>query len=160
MTKIGYIKLNLKIKDWDKLLSEINTFDLYKPLNESYGVEKEPHLTIFYGLTENVDDNDVIKVIEDIDISKIDIKVEKMDVFVNRDNNVLKYSIKSNYLSKFNSIFREFPNINKYEKYNPHITIAFLNKNCTNYKKYIDYIEHHMMFKPEIEILDIIYKKK
>lgn len=153
MDKIGYIKVNLKIKNWNDLLSKIDEADLYESLNESYGLEKNPHITIFYGLDENSDVLKIENIINNIDYSKMDIKVSKIDFFHNENCDVMKFSIESFYLTKLNNIFSIFPNINKYTKYNPHITIAFLKKG--SFEKYKD-----IEFYPEIKIDKAILKFK
>ena len=53
---------NVKIKysKWNKIISGVSKDDIYiKPYDDSYGLEEEPHVTIKYGINDDVNPDEV-----------------------------------------------------------------------------------------------------
>ncbi len=127
--KLGCVMVFLKYKksDWDKLQDVIKEEDLYDPEDETgFGREVEPHVTILYGLHNDIED----KEIEDkINGSKTpNIAMGKVSSFTNNKFDVLKFDIESDDLHDLNKNFREFPYTSSFPDYHPHCTIAYLKK--------------------------------
>lgn len=145
--KYGCVMVDVPFNNWDEITSMIDVNDLYKPK----GIERRPHLTLFYGLHKEVTFDQVKKTIDDFN-GEIDIEIDGIDVFENADFDVVKLNIVSNKsLEILNHELSKLPSTVEYTDYKPHITIAFLNKG--EGRKYIN-----TDFKLKIENLkDIIF---
>lgn len=111
--------------------------DIYNKNNE-YGIEDEPHITLLYGLHEDVNENDVISTMKKYKVDNI--ILHNVSVFYNEEYNVLKFDVKykndNDFLHRINEDLRKYPHTNKYLKYHPHSTISYIKKGMS--KKYID----------------------
>ena len=135
--RLGCVMVFLYIdKDkWDELQDSIKEEDLYLPEGETgYGKEKDPHVTILYGLDADIPDEDIEKEIKQI--TPPEIKLGKVSSFENDKFDVLKIDIVSDDLHELNKKFKEFPFKSDYPDYIPHLTLAYTNKGAA--KKYID----------------------
>lgn len=132
----GAAMVNFKIKDWNKITNIIDKEDIYdKP---TFGVEKNPHVTILYGFHNSVKSDDVKKIIESIiDIKKpIEIEITKISYFEvkGQDYDVVKFDITSPILHKLNKVLKELPHTSSFPDYHPHMTISYVKKGTA--KKY------------------------
>jgi 2'-5' RNA ligase len=154
--KLGCVMvfLSLDKSKWDEMQDIIDDEDLYEPEDETgFGKEKEQHVTILYGLHNDIPDEDVEKEIDKIKIPKI--KLGKISSFENDKFDVLKYDVESDDLGKLNEKFKKFPYTNSYKDYHPHVTIAYVKKGSA--KNYIDKLNKVA----EIEVTpdEIVYSK-
>lgn len=103
------------------------------PLDDTKGIEDEPHITVLYGLhTDDV--NDVKNVLKDF-TGSITVKLGKISLFKNDKFDVLKIDVESDDLKKLNSIIKTLKNENKYPVYHPHLTLAYVKKGtCDKYE--------------------------
>lgn len=119
--------LGLDKSKWKELQDQIDEKDLYLPKNETgYGKETDPHVTILYGLHEDIPYEKI-----EAEINKIkepEIKLGKISLFTTDDFDVLKFDVISEDLHKYNKQFTKFPHTNDFPKYHPHCTIAYVNK--------------------------------
>jgi 2'-5' RNA ligase len=101
----------------------------------SYGLEKEPHVTLLYGLHSDEIEDEVVK---EICMShKYDnITLENVSLFENKEYDVLKFDVKGNSLHECNEKLSKLPHTTDYPNYHPHSTIAYL-KSGTG-KKYLE----------------------
>jgi 2'-5' RNA ligase len=144
--------LDIDKEKWDDMESLIDDDDLYQPKGDkSYGKEKEPHVTILYGLHNDIPDKDIEK--EILKIKKPSIKFKGVSVFKNEKFDVLKFDVESEDMNELNKKFREFPYTSTYDKYTPHSTIAYLKPNTS--EKYLKKIKDTF----EIETTHIVYSK-
>lgn len=106
-----------------RLQREIDTDDLAED-----GAEKEPHVTIAYGLSDNVDKNR-LKLTFALS-TPVTFRVEDVSAFTdNPKYDVLKYRVKSGELSYLRRRVREdFGIPGTTYRYNPHVTIAYVKK--------------------------------
>lgn len=122
-----YFKIPTKIKN--KLFNDIDKKDLFKKDNPKYGLEKESHCTLLYGLHSDKieNDNDVFDSISKLKFSKI--KLHNVSFFDNPEYDVLKFDIIGSDLHKANKILtKNFPFTTDFPKYHPHSTIGYLKK--------------------------------
>lgn len=127
--------------DFDISISEeiIDKKDLYfgeeNEDKRTYGLEDNPHVTILYGLHNDIKESDVtdiLKLFKDIKI-----KLINASLFENEKFDVLKFDVESEELFTMNKIFTEmFEYTTDYPDYHPHVTIAYLKKGTA--KKYVD----------------------
>lgn len=106
--------------------------------DSSFGLEKEPHVTLLYGLhCDECDDTDVIgrSKFESTD----PLTLQNISVFKNEKYDVLKFDVFHDDLSKINKSLTELPHTNDYPEYHPHSTIAYLKPGTS--EKYLEAYE-------------------
>lgn len=88
------------------------------------GREKEPHITILYG----IETDDPSKIIDaPRDKGPISLKIGKLSLFQNDDADVLKLGVDSSDLHDLNKHLRgELPHVDKQDDYAPHCTVCYL----------------------------------
>lgn len=117
--------LDVNKKSWKELQDMIEVDDLYtEEGDDSYGREKDPHVTILYGLHDDIKDEEIEVDIKAIKEPKIAFK--NISSFNNDKFDVLKFDVESKDLTKLNKTFTEYPHTNKFPDYHPHCTIAYL----------------------------------
>jgi hypothetical protein len=112
-----------------------------KEKNE-YGIEDESHITIVYGLDNEVKFEDLKKYL--FDISKYKTILTNISVFENEDFDVLKAEAKCPLAAKSNGLIsKNFDVHTEFKDYNAHMTIAYMQKGqAKKYtKKILDKIE-------------------
>lgn len=126
----GCLMLNFekKIKNWDDVLKIIEPADLYDDETNTYGFEKDPHVTVLYGFTPEVKASDIQKLFENIN-QYVKIRLTGISIFPadgKKDYDVVKFSVQSDDLEKLNELVKELPNKQSYSEYKPHMTIAYV----------------------------------
>lgn len=141
-TKKGCLMLKMQIKNWNDVLSFIDSNDIFDDEEHSYGLEKEPHITVLYGVSNTVSHNEVKEFIESNVTTPITGKLTSISMFEN-EYDVLKFTVDSEDLHKLNKLMTDsFPYENDYPDYIPHMTIAYLKKGTgKKYTKNIKPIE-------------------
>jgi 2'-5' RNA ligase len=133
----GCVMVYLDISNWERIISNIDENDLYKPEDEHYGRETEPHLTLLYGLHKEVTKEEISTIFKDTKSTDFKIQIDGISIFENDEFDVVKMDIKLNdKLTHYNSELSKLPNSNSYKDYKPHITMAYVKKGLG--KKYID----------------------
>lgn len=112
--------------DLQPFTSFIPNEDLFDDGSGKYGIETEPHVTLLYGLHSNVKPQIIQQILDKIRFG--DILLQNMSAFVNSDYEVLKFDAIGEGLFEANSILKKLPNSSEYDEYNPHMTIAYLQK--------------------------------
>lgn len=130
----SYSCLMLDCADFEKHLDliqdSIEDIDLYD--EEGYGLEKEPHITVLYGIHEQ---NPVV-VKQSLDLVPVEYELTGLSLFENENFDVLKCSVKSSDLKRLNKQCCEnLEFTNDYSDYIPHLTVAYLNPGSG--KKYV-----------------------
>jgi len=136
----GCAMLNLRVPktEWDKLQSMVEEDDVYTEEDDrSYGREDEPHITLLYGLHDDIPDEEIEEVLYSEPTPKI--KLTGVSLFENDKYDVLKFDFSGKILHKLNEKLSKLPNENEFPKYIPHCTIAYL-KSGTG-KKVVKIIE-------------------
>lgn len=123
------VGLGLDKDKWGSIQDLIEDKDLYngeEGKEGGFGRELDPHVTILFGVHEDVPDEDVEKLINGI--KKPVLELQKISTFENKDFDVLKFDIKSDDLHKLNTKFKTLPHTSDYPDYHPHATICYLKK--------------------------------
>lgn len=133
----GCVMVEVPVKNWKEITQFIDVDDLYEEKGDStYGIQNNPHLTLLYGLHENVTEEQIKSVFDEFN-EQIDIEIEGVDIFENENFDVVKFNVKkTNTLQKIFDKLSEFPNSNEYPDYKPHITIGYVKKGLG--KKYVN----------------------
>jgi len=101
--------------------------DLYYFDDGGGGRETEPHITVLYGLLEPEPSDALRQIVRRT--SPFWIRLGPTSLFENEDFDVLKFSVVSPDLEALSGAIRQAcPNENKYPKYIPHATIAYVKK--------------------------------
>lgn len=125
-------QLNLPKSLADKVISFGNSIaksDL--SINEAdnrFGVEKQPHITVLYGLDNKITEKQISKILGNV--GSIDVELGKTSIFSNDEYDVLKIDVKGESLVKVNELLnKSFDTPGQtFKDYSPHITIAYLEK--------------------------------
>lgn len=97
--------------------------DLYLPF--THGVENEKHCTVLYGLHNDCDTDSILDFIKVIKAK--DIVLKKLSLFENKDYDVVKWEVESEYLNTLNKLCTQlFPFTNSYPDYSAHVTEAYV----------------------------------
>lgn len=131
----GCAMLELDFPQMESLHEQIDIEDVYEEEGDrSYGLEKEPHVTLLYGLHDDVKED----VVKDICIGQQyeSIVLENVSCFENEKFDVLKFDVSGESLHECNKKLSHLPHTTDYPDYHPHMTIAYLKPGTG--KKYID----------------------
>jgi len=132
--KFGCAMLFFEFPEMKELQKEIDKDDLYEEEDDdSYGLEKEPHVTLLFGFHKEVEPKDIKEIVQGIEFGPIE--CTKVSAFENEKYDVLKFDIKCKELHEANKLLQELPHTNKFKDYVPHATIAYLKSGQA--KKYI-----------------------
>jgi 2'-5' RNA ligase len=144
------VYLDVNKEDWDNLESMIDKDDLYlgKDGDRGYGFETEPHVTVLYGLHDDIPLEDIEEVINKL--KRPELKMQKVSSFNNPEFGVLKFDVESDDLHKENKKFTEFPHTTSYPDYHPHATIAYIKP---------DKIDEYVKKFKDIEPIEVVVDK-
>jgi hypothetical protein len=137
--------LYLDFPQMSDLHGQIDRDDVYvDPDDKTFGLETEPHVTLLYGLHNNVGLDKVEPIVGAPVYSKV--KAYNPSLFENDKYDVLKFDVKGDNLHKANEALRELPYKNDYPDYHPHCTVGYLKKGTgSKYCKRMDGHEHELM---------------
>jgi len=121
----GCVMIYPNVENWDETTSMISPNDVYKTAPR-YGIETDPHVTLLYGLHPDVTKEDVKRVVNRFKKRKFNIKVDGIGKFDENKFSVVKLNIDSNILHQMNAELKKLPHTNKYQDYEPHMTIAYV----------------------------------
>lgn len=136
----GCIMLKGSVPDWKKKISIVKPEDLYAE-GDDYGYEKEPHVTIIYGLhDEDIDRGELYDHLKNI--WPVQVTISQISIFENSDDyDVVKFDVPlTEDLKAYRNFFEKFyPNTQSFPDYHPHMTIAYVKKG--EGKKYVQKVE-------------------
>jgi len=144
----GCVMLKLKVDHWKKdVLSLINEEDIYD--EDGFGLEKNAHITLFFGILGDVDYKDVVEKLKDVEAIPEYVELKNISIFETNDlYDVVKFDIddENGMLTSLNNYIEEsFPN-NKTFEYHPHCTLAYVKKGRG--VNYIQELEKAFVSKP------------
>ena len=105
----------------------IKNDDLYYDKDGGMGRESEPHITVLYGLKEEKPSEQLKKLVRGT--KPFTITLERVSLFQSEEYDVVKVGVRSDDLVALSDAIRQAcPNENKFPKYVPHATIAYVKK--------------------------------
>lgn len=121
----GCAMLYLDFPEMESLHSEIDENDVYVDDEDStFGLENEPHVTLLYGLHDDVGLDKVEPIVGQRTYSTV--KAHNASLFNNPKYDVLKFDIDGESLHDCNKSLSELPHTTDYPDYHPHMTVAYL----------------------------------
>lgn len=116
------------------------------------GREKDPHITIKYGLTKSYSPTQIQDIIRGRKPFMVEIR--GINIFENDEYDVVKFDVDGKELRELNQVFSKLPNEDEHPEYHPHMTLAYVKKgHGDKYKKSIGKIA-------KVPITEIIYSDK
>ena len=116
---------------WDKIQGRVDDEDVSsdkdadgKELNGRQSAS-ETHITLLYGIHENVPDKDVEAIIGQID--GMEVTLSKVSMFENEKFDVLKFDVEGDRLFEYNKKLSELPHTSNFD-YHPHLTVLYAKK--------------------------------
>lgn len=130
----GFLMLRIENPIDEKIKSIINPDDLAED-----GFELDTHITIVAKVPSNIVPNDLFNLTKQFNISTI--KLGKVSLFENEDNDVLKFDVNDNRLTELHDLIHSKFNFDEdYPTYNAHCTIAYIKKGLG--KKYVELLSN------------------
>lgn len=128
--------ISKKILSWCQ--ENITDDDLYQ-VEDKYGRETEPHVTVLYGLLDSHPEKFKKFFAEQ---KPFNFELKKMSFFENEKYKVLKIEVIGDNLIELNKkMKKEFYHKDSFPEYNPHVTIAYLKKGKQNKQFRNDFFE-------------------
>ena len=126
--KYGCVMIETPFDNWSEITSIIDEQDLYnEPGDNTYGIQKNPHLTLLYGLHKEVSPEMVQNALEGFNDTKI--KLNGIGIFENDEFDVVKINVDPvGSLQVMHDKLAELPHTSDYPNYEPHITIGYVKK--------------------------------
>lgn len=136
--KYGCVMVEIPVSNWNEITSSIDPEDIFHgdENDDPKGIQENPHVTILYGLHDDVTPEMVKSVFENYS-GDINIKVDGVGIFEKNDKfDVVKFNvIPDGALQHLHDELSKFPNSDQFPDYKPHITIAYVKKGTG--KKYV-----------------------
>ena len=129
----GCLMLDVPFKGWDALTDKIDEDDVYDTDDGQFGKEDEPHITVLYGLHDNVSSDDVKSLL--YDVTDIEFEITGVSLFEADLYDVVKFDIESDKLRELNDTVKSLPHTSTHPTYHPHLTLSYVKSGRG--KKYI-----------------------
>lgn len=125
----GCVILYADAPDWPYLTRRIvKEEDIFTASDDDYGYEDKAHVTILHGIhNDQINKNAIFNEIRSLPIMQIEI--DNISIFENDRFDVVKFDIpKTSKLMESRKKFEQFAHTNFFPNYQPHATIAYVNK--------------------------------
>lgn len=132
------VMLYFEFPEINEIHKKIKEEDIYiDPNDDSFGLEKQSHITLLFGLHENVSTEDVRKVTDHFKFTKC--KIHNPSLFTPKQYDVFKFDVEGKNLHECNEALKEYPYTSDFPDYHPHLTIGYLKSGKG--KKYVDMLK-------------------
>lgn len=112
------------IMEFGKRIISDDMLYLDPELPDDYGREREPHVTIKFGLTQSYQKEQIAQMLKGT--KPFVISVKGMDIFSNPKFDVVKFNVEGEELNRLREIFDKLPNVDEHPIYHPHMTLAYV----------------------------------
>lgn len=162
----GAIMIEFNFPEIEDIQAQINKNDLYlgDGHSDQYGFEHNPHITLLYGLHENVSVEEVKSIVGKVTFTPY--IIHNLSLFKNEEFEVLKFDARGKNLHTLNKQLKTLPHTTLHTTYVPHLTVAYLKTGTGD--KYVktlgshtyELIPNHIVFsKPDGMKIKINIKK-
>lgn len=152
----GCSMLYFEFPEMEKIHAMIDPEHVYVNDDDStFGLEKEPHVTLLYGLhSDEISDDDVIAHSKD---DHENVTLHNPSLFENEKYDVLKFDAKGESLHAANKRLVKFPHTTNFPDYHPHCTIAYLKSGKG--KEVLKVLKEKLDPEYGVECKEIVYSK-
>lgn len=134
----GCVMAYFNIANWGKITNLIDIDDLYiEDGDVSYGYSKNPHVTLLYGLHNDIDHSKVISMVKAF--PNVAVELKTLSLFENDEYDVLKFDIENDLLANLNEQLKAFPYTSNFPIFHAHMTVGYCKKGTG--KKYLNMIK-------------------
>lgn len=135
-----YVDMNqllsyIQNEEFHKFQNELDENLIYTAEDDEYGIDRNHHITLFYGLLHKENSistrSKLIKQFIYRNIDDFTLAIKEISFFRHDDSpyDVMKFDIESDFLNKVHYFIEEsFENENTFKEYQPHMTIAYIKK--------------------------------
>lgn len=121
----GCVMITVNFPEITKIHQIITEDDIYvDPNDDSYGLEKEPHVTLLYGLHDGINGEEIKRIIGEILFGRF--RLYNPSIFKSKGYDVLKYDVMGDGLIEGYEQLKRFPYTNEFPDYHPHLTVGYL----------------------------------
>lgn len=134
----GCVMLYAQVPGWRQKITLVKPKDVYRK-DDDFGYEKEPHITIVYGIHDGEVDKPALY--EELkNLRPVTVTIDEVGIFENEEYDVVKFEVPvTSQLKEYRDLFMQFPNTQKFPGYHPHMTIAYVKRG--EGKKYAKKVE-------------------
>lgn len=152
--EFGCVMLKFNFPDIKEFHKQIDNNDIYEdPEDDSFGLEKKPHVTLLFGLhSDKIEDDVIMKICEEQEYSVL--TLHNVSIFESKKYDVLKFDVKGTGLKEVNKKLSKLPHTTDFPKYHAHSTIGYLLKGTGK-----TYIEKFKDQEFQVTPTKIIYSK-
>lgn len=137
-------------KQIHKIISPFHVYDEFDTHRDV--LEKDTHVTLLYGLHNEVLPMDVYNIVSKYKFDKI--TLDKISLFENEKFDVLKYDVSGDILHVVNKELKTLPHTSTFPDYKPHSTIAYLKPGKGKY--YVQLLSMYSAILDGIEVVPSI----
>lgn len=132
----GCAMVDFNFPQMSEFHESIEKEDIYTEEGDrTYGLEKDPHVTLLYGLhADEIEDEKVKDICTSVEYGPL--VLSNLSSFENEKYDVLKFDVKGKPLRQCNKKLTKLPHTTDYPDYHPHATVAYLKLGKA--KKYIE----------------------
>ena len=123
--EFGCVMLYFNFPQLRQIQKNIKQEDIYEFENPKYGLERDPHITLLYGLHKEVTSTQVNNKIKGLNSNPV--TLFNCSCFNNEKYDVLKFDANGSNLHQIHNQLKTLPNSNEYPDYHPHMTVGYLN---------------------------------
>lgn len=120
----GCVMLDFDFQELEHIHSLIDEAHVYN--EDGFGLEKDAHVTLLYGLHDSVTPHSVENVINGLSFGLC--TLQKPSLFYADDYEVLKFDVVGEGLHTANEALKGFPYTSNFNEYKPHLTIGYMRR--------------------------------
>jgi len=119
------LMLYYNIPNWNEIVNSIVDIEDVYTINDEFGIEYDPHITVLYGLDKDVSLEDVKSLCKPL--QEYETIIDSLGVFECEGYDVLKFNVNCPNVKETNSELTDtFDYTSDFDTYIPHMTIAYL----------------------------------
>lgn len=151
------LMLYYDIPNWDEIVNSIVNMDDIYTIDDEFGIENDPHITILYGLDKEVGIEDVKSLCKPL--AEYETTIDSISIFECEGYDVLKFNVNCPNVKETNSELTDtFEYTSDFDEYIPHMTIAYLKVGAG--KKYCKKLTKELVLYPSYFVYSTVDGEK